>query len=149
MTFPRHITPFWALAGRPALQLKIHCTESVILQTIVNESSLPVQGGKVLRVLGGMHDWAALSQGAPLCVWVPGTREEGFSRCMLGNVMKDAARWLSPLLSVPTLGVTRHFYDSTFLSKNLTHGDNRLKSLWQSQWSDVVTVNIHFFLVLV
>ena len=51
----------------------------------------------------------------PLCVaaWVlgiPNERGAGVRLCMLGHghVAKEAARWLSPLLGVPTLWVTRY-----------------------------------------
>ena len=48
----------------------------------------------------------------PLCVaaWVPGIpgeRGAGGRPLMLGHVAKEAARWLSPLLLVPMLQVTR------------------------------------------
>ena len=49
----------------------------------------------------------------PLCVaaWVPGTPGErgvGARPRMLGHVAKEAARWLNPLLGLPTLRVTRY-----------------------------------------
>ena len=48
----------------------------------------------------------------PLCVaaWVPGIpgeRGAGGRPLLLGHVAKEAARWLSPLLLVPMLRVTR------------------------------------------
>ena len=48
----------------------------------------------------------------PVCVaaWVPGIpgeRGAGGRPLMLGHVAKEAARWLSPLLLVPMLRVTR------------------------------------------
>ena len=46
----------------------------------------------------------------PLCVaaWVPGMPGERARPRTLGHVAKEVARWLNPLLDVPTLRVTRY-----------------------------------------
>lgn len=49
----------------------------------------------------------------PLCVaarvpGIPGERGAGARPRMLGHVAKEAARWLNPLLDVPSLRVTRY-----------------------------------------